>query len=264
MTMQRKKMVIGNWKMFKSASQASSEFSDFAKLIATKKLNIDVGIAAPSVFLADLARRTQNSVTLFAQNAHWANEGAFTGEISTGMLQSILVNGSLVAHSERRQMFGETDESAGKRVGALVRSGMKAVLCIGETLAERESGMLKQVLTRQIEKAIEASGIRSANEFIGSNPSSPLLSLAYEPVWAIGTGKAASPVEAQDAHAFIREVLSASFNKETSSLLQILYGGSVKLNNVKDYMACPDVDGALVGGASLIAKDFSDLCEKCD
>ncbi|WP_186645292.1 triose-phosphate isomerase [Fluviispira vulneris] len=264
MVSKRKKIVIGNWKMYKNAAQASADFSDLATLIVAKNLNIEVGIAAPSVFLAELARKTQNSVTLFAQNAHWANEGAFTGEVSSSMLKSIRINGSLVAHSERRQMFAESNETAGKRVGALIRSGMKAVLCIGETLAEREKGELKKVLKTQIEDALNASGIRGASEFIGSDPSSPLLSIAYEPVWAIGTGKAASPVEAQEAHAYIREVLASYFNPETSSRLQILYGGSVKLNNVSDYMACPDIDGALVGGASLIAKDFADLCEKCN
>lgn len=258
----RKKMIIGNWKMFKDATSASSDFAEFSNLVLSQKLNIEVGIAAPSVFLSELARKTQNSVTLFAQNAHWANEGAFTGEISVSMLKSILVLGSLVAHSERRQMFGETNESSGARVGALIRSGMKAVLCVGETLQQRENGKLCQTLTSQIEEAFEASGIRNAYEFMGTNPDNSLLSIAYEPVWAIGTGKAATSIEAQEAHSFIREVLSNCFGKETSARLQILYGGSVKLNNVKEYMSCPDIDGALVGGASLIPKDFFELCMK--
>ena len=264
MQSKRRKLVIGNWKMFKDATTASADFSQFSNLVAAQKLNIEVGISAPSVFLSELARRTQNSVTLFAQNAHWAAEGAFTGEISVPMLKSILVSGSLVAHSERRQMFGETNESSGDRVGALIQAGLKAVLCVGETLQQRENGKLRQILSMQIEEAIAASGIRNAYEFMGTDPSNPLLSIAYEPVWAIGTGKAATSVEAQEAHAFIREVLSNYFDKDTSSKLQILYGGSVKQNNVKEYMSCPDIDGALVGGASLIPNDFFELCMKCN
>jgi triosephosphate isomerase (TIM) len=264
MQSRRKKMIIGNWKMFKNATSASADFFQFSNLIAAQKLNIEVGIATPSIFLAELARKTHNSVTLFAQNAHWAAEGAFTGEVSVPMLKSILVSGSLVAHSERRQMFGETNETSGARVGALIRSGMKAVLCVGETLQQRESGKLRQVLSSQIQEAFASSGIRNASEFIGTNPSHPLLSIAYEPVWAIGTGKAATSVEAQEAHLFIREVLSNCFDKGTSSKLQILYGGSVKLNNIKEYMSCPDIDGALVGGASLIPNEFFELCMKCN
>jgi triosephosphate isomerase len=161
-------------------------------------------------------------------------------------------------------MFGETNASSGARVGALIRAGMKAVLCIGETLEQREKGKLREVLTTQLEEAFIASEIRSVSEFLGSDPKNPLLSIAYEPVWAIGTGKAATSVEAQEAHAIIREFLSSYFDKETSSKLQILYGGSVKLNNVHEYMSCPDIDGALVGGASLNPKDFYDLCMKCN
>ncbi|APJ04131.1 triose-phosphate isomerase [Silvanigrella aquatica] len=263
MSSARKKLVIGNWKMFKNATSASSDFSDFSNLIASQAHNIEVGIAAPSVFLADLVRKTQNSVTLYAQNSHWAPEGAFTGEVSAPMLKSMGVSGSLVAHSERRQMFGETNETAGARVGALIGAGMKAVLCVGETLEQREKGQLKEILKQQIEKAIQASGIKHASEILGADPLRPLLSIAYEPVWAIGTGKAATSVEAQEAHAFIREVLSNCFNKETSEKLKIIYGGSVKLNNIHEFISCPDVDGGLVGGASLVPKDFYDLCMKC-
>ena len=141
---------------------------------------------------------------------------------------------------------------------------MKAVFCIGETLEQREKGKLREVLSAQLEEAFLASEIRNSSEFIGSDPKNPLLSIAYEPVWAIGTGKAATSVEAQEAHAFIREFLTNYFDKETSAKLQILYGGSVKLNNVKEYMACPDIDGALVGGASLNPNDFYELCMKCN
>ncbi len=189
-------------------------------------------------------------------------EGAFTGEVSPAMLKDLRVAGSLVAHSERRQLFGETDETAGKRMGSLLRQGLRAVLCVGETLEEREKGLLKEVLSRQIKVALRECGLREACEFIGCDPRAPLFSLAYEPVWAIGTGKSASPQEAQQAHQFIREELALYFKKEIVEQLRILYGGSVKPVNILDFLNCPDVDGALVGGASLKPVEFASLCEK--
>lgn len=261
MTFNRKKLIIGNWKMFKDASTASSDFQILADLIAAKHLSVEVGIAAPSIYLAELARKTKNVLALFAQNAHWAEEGAFTGEVSPSMLKSIRVMGSLIAHSERRQQFAETNQTAGARVGALIAAGMRAVYCVGETLQEREQGKLQEVLFTQLEQAFVASKIRNAQEFIGSDPYKPLLSIAYEPVWAIGTGKAATAVEAQEAHALIRAFLGQYFGAEISSKLQILYGGSVKANNVQDFISCPDIDGALVGGASLLPSDFALLCQ---
>lgn len=262
MALIRKKLVIGNWKMFKDSIKASSDFQELASLVEDKKLNIEVGIAAPSIYLADLARKTKNTLSLFAQNAHWAEEGAFTGEVSPSMLKSIHVAGSLVAHSERRQMFGENNQTAGTRIGALISAGMRAVYCVGETLVERENGKLQEVLSAQLEQAFIATNIRNAQAFIGSDPMKPLLSIAYEPVWAIGTGKAATAVEAQEAHAFIRNFLLNYFGADIGAKIQILYGGSVKASNVTEYISCPDIDGALVGGASLIPKDFLELCIK--
>ena len=262
MKFKRNKIIIGNWKMFKDMTSANNDFLEYLNLVVTNNLKIEVGIAAPSVFLSDLAKKTQHSVTLFAQNAHWADEGAFTGEISIYMLKSIQVFGSLVAHSERRQMFGETNHTAGARVGALIRASMKAILCVGETLEQRENGKLREVLTTQLKEAIAAAKIKNIHEFIGSNPNSPLFSIAYEPVWAIGTGKSATSAEAQDAHFFIRQVLADCFDKESSLKFKIIYGGSVKINNINEYMSCNDIDGALVGGASLIPKDFFELCAK--
>lgn len=264
MLFKRRKKIIGNWKMFKDVIKANSDFTQFATLVAKEEISIDIGIAAPSIYLAELARKTKNHVTLYAQNIHWKNEGAFTGEISAHMLKSISVFGSLVAHSERRQYFGETNETSGQKIGALIRSGMNAILCVGETLQQRESNQLRNVLTDQIHTAFSVSGIRNFNEFIGSNPNSPLLSIAYEPVWAIGTGKAATAIEAQDAHCIIREILENYFNKNFSERIQILYGGSVNLNNIKEYMMCVDIDGALVGGASLEPNDFFKLCLNCN
>ncbi|MGY3804932.1 triose-phosphate isomerase [Pigmentibacter ruber] len=258
----RKKLIIGNWKMFKDAIQASADFQTLSDNVAAKNLSIEVGVAAPSIFLADLARKTRNTVSLFAQNAHWAEEGAFTGEVSPAMLKSIHVLGSLVAHSERRQMFAETNQTAGARISALLNHGMRAVYCVGETLAEREKGLLKEILVTQLEQAFVASKIRNSQTFVGSDPNKPLLSIAYEPVWAIGTGKAASAVEAQEAHTIIRTFLLNYFGDEIGNQFQILYGGSVKANNVSEFINCPNIDGALVGGASLVPKDFLELCMK--
>ncbi|WGL60250.1 triose-phosphate isomerase [Pigmentibacter sp. JX0631] len=263
MEIKRKKLVIGNWKMFKDAVQASADFENLSDSVTEKNLSIEVGIAAPSIFLADLARKTRNTVSLFAQNAHWAEEGAFTGEVSPTMLKSIHVLGSLVAHSERRQMFAETNQTAGGRISALLNLGMRAIYCVGETLVEREKGLLKEILISQLEQAFIATKIRNSQSFIGSDPNKPLLSIAYEPVWAIGTGKAASAVEAQEAHTIIRNFLQSYFGEELGNRFQILYGGSVKASNVNEYINCPNIDGALVGGASLVPKDFLELCMKC-
>lgn len=264
MNIKRKKLVVGNWKMFKNPTQACADFVEFKNAVVAKKLSIEVGIAAPSLFLTELARKTDNHVTLFAQNAHWAPEGAFTGEISVPMLKSSLVSGSLVAHSERRQMFAETNKTAGARMGALLSAGMRAVYCIGETLEEREKGLLREVITTQLQDAFAHSGLKNPSDYIGADPTSPLLCIAYEPVWAIGTGKAASAKEAQEAHAIVREVLASILGQIAANQIKILYGGSVKTSNAKEYMSCPDVDGALVGGASLVAKDFAELCAICN
>lgn len=258
----RKKMIIGNWKMFKDMQTAVSDFSILVDLIRHQGFNdMCIGIAAPSVFLSELCRKTSNVLTLFSQNAHWEKEGAFTGEISVPMLKSIHVNGSLIGHSERRQFFGETNETAGKRVGALLKQGMKSVLCIGESLQERDSGLLEQVLSKQIAEALNATGLKNAHDFVGSNPLEPLFSIAYEPVWAIGTGKSATEKEAQQAHKFIRSFLAEYFSQEVSEKIQLLYGGSVKVENIKKFISCADIDGALVGGASLNPQQFAQLCE---
>ncbi len=258
--MKRQKLIVGNWKMYKNLTTAVQDFNELVTLISQKQTTVDIGIAAPSIFLSDLSRYTSKSVSLYAQNAHWENEGAFTGEVSPAVLKDMHVAGSLVAHSERRQMFGETNQTAGKRMGALLRKGLKAILCVGETLQEREAGKLSEILSEQIKTALNYSGLRNASEFIGSNPFSPLFSVAYEPVWAIGTGKAATPKEAQEAHKMIRKELANYFNSDFANKIQILYGGSVKPNNILDFINCEDVDGALVGGASLIPSDFAAMC----
>ena len=260
-SVKRRKFVVGNWKMNKSPSDALAHFNEFRDL--TEKLvaenSIDVGLAVPSLYLNTVAIGRKH-VNLFAQNCHWDNEGAYTGEISANMLQQIGVNGSLVAHSERRQMNAETDATAGTRAGALLRLGMQAILCVGESMAERKAGLLKAVLTRQLEHGIAASGARITHEFLGSDPTRPLLAIAYEPIWAIGTGVAASAAEAQEAHALIRSIIEHVAGKSVASKMRIIYGGSVNSANAKSFFSAPDVDGALVGGASLDSKAFASLC----
>lgn len=257
--LKRTKLIIGNWKMFKALSTAVNDYKEIVSLLAKKNAECSVGIAAPSLFLSELTKYSSNVVTLFAQNSHWENEGAFTGEISPFMLKDMRIAGSLVAHSERRQMFGETNQTAGKRLGALLKQGMQSVLCVGESLGERENGKLQKVISTQLQVALKFSGLRNSYEFIGSNPDFPLFSVAYEPVWAIGTGRAASAKEAQEAHQFIRRELAAYFNEDTAQKIKILYGGSVKPNNIQNFLSCPDVDGALVGGASLKPSDFVEM-----
>lgn len=258
----RRKLVCGNWKMFKTPSEATQDFGAFAELTRELSERMDLGLAAPAISLAGIASLRLNSVGLYAQNCHWEKEGAFTGEISVPMLQSLGLRGAVIGHSERRQYFGETNVTAGKRVGALLKAGLEAIFCIGETLAERERGDLEKVLRAQVVEGMEAAGVKTSGEIIGSNPNRPLLSIAYEPVWAIGTGKAATPKEAQEAHAYVRKLLVEVLGSEMAGQIRILYGGSVNPANVTTFMACPDVDGALVGGASLKPAGFQELCSK--
>jgi triosephosphate isomerase len=253
----RRKIFIGNWKMNK-LPQESTAFCE-AFIPAVKQVTqADVGIAAAGVLLPALATRFRG-VQWYAQNCHWSANGAFTGETSASMLKSVDVCGSLVAHSERRQMCGETNQTAGQRVAALLNSGMQAVLCIGETLAERDSGRWTDVLQQQLDEGFTATGIKNWTAALGNDPERPLLTLAYEPVWAIGTGRAATAAQAQEAHAFIRGWLTRTFGTEIAQRLRIQYGGSVTLQNVDELMGMPDIDGALVGGASLKAEDFAQL-----
>jgi triosephosphate isomerase len=258
----RRKIVVGNWKMFKTPGEALRDFNELVELSSPLQQKIDLGIAAPAVSLSGLSAMRARGVAVYAQNSHWEKEGAFTGEISVPMLADMHMRGAVIGHSERRQYFGETNATAGKRVGALLRSGLECIFCIGETLAERERGDLKKVLRAQLIEGFEAGALKSAADVVGSDAQRPLLSIAYEPVWAIGTGKAATPVEAQEAHAFVREVLTEVFGSSCAQQLRILYGGSVNPANAASFMSCADVDGALVGGASLKPAGFVELCSQ--
>lgn len=253
----RRKIFVGNWKMNKTPQEATAFCDVFAPLV--RSLNsADVGLAASALLLPGLATRFRG-LQWFAQNCHWASSGAYTGEVSTSMLKAVDVCGSLVAHSERRQMCGETNSSAGQRVAALLGAGLQAILCVGETLAERDSGRWQDVLKTQLSEAFAATGIQHWSAALGPDPARPLLTLAYEPVWAIGTGRAATAAQAQEAHAFIRAWLTESLGADIAARMRIQYGGSVTLQNVDELMSMPDIDGALVGGASLKAEDFAQL-----
>lgn len=255
----RSKLVVGNWKMFKSFSQARNDFNLLnQRVVANKKTNIRFGVCSPSLYLSELAKQAQ-SIDLYAQNVHFENEGAFTGEISVPQLKSIAVSGSLVGHSERRQYFNESNESCGKKIRALLSNGCKVIYCVGETLEQRKAGHLETVLVNQIREAFAFTAGLSASDFIGSDPSSPLFAVAYEPVWAIGTGLSASVKDAEEAHKIIRRVCTDVLGQNFSENLKILYGGSVKASNIKSYLDNSEVDGALVGGASLNVEEFFDM-----
>ena len=220
-------LVAGNWKMFKGPA----ETREFAAAFAAPP-GVEVVIAPPFV---SLAAAVEGGLTTYAQNVHWDAEGAFTGEISAGMLLELGVAGAIVGHSERRQYFGETDETAARRAEAALAAGLRVIACVGELEAERERGETEDVLRRQV----------------GPLPDDERLVVAYEPVWAIGTGRTATPELAQAAHAFIRSLLDRP----------VLYGGSVKPDNAAELLSQPDVDGALVGGASLDPGSFAAVCD---
>jgi triosephosphate isomerase len=224
-------LVAGNWKMFKGPLETREFLSAFSP-----PGGVDVAICTPFV---SLAAAVESGLPIYAQNVHWADDGAYTGEVSPAMLVEIGVTGSLVGHSERRQYFGETDETVARRVAAARRAGLRVIACVGESEEERESGQTEFVLRVQVEAIRDALGDGDG------------VVLAYEPVWAIGTGKTATPELAQEAHAFIKSILD----------LPVLYGGSVKPENAADLLGQPDVDGALVGGASLDVESFTAICQ---
>jgi triosephosphate isomerase len=226
-------LIAGNWKMFKGPEETAA----YCEALRQRELpeGVDVAVCPPAVSLEAAARSLAGTdVAVCAQNVHWQPEGAFTGEISTGMLHELGVYGTIVGHSERRRYFGETDETVARRAAAALAAGLWVIACVGETEAERDAGETEAVLRRQI-SVLEADD---------------QLVVAYEPVWAIGTGKTATPEIAQEAHGFIRSLLD----------VPVLYGGSVKPDNAAELLALPDVDGALVGGASLDVDSFTAIC----
>jgi len=270
--MKRKKYIVGNWKMFKTAQSAHDDFAilhsnlELYREEHNSKSLFHVGVCAPFVFLQSLTDLNGN-IDIYSQNVFWEQEGAFTGEVSIPMLKSINVDGCLVAHSERRQYFHETNIDAGKKIKALLANEMKVIYCVGESLQEREAGQVESVIQQQLQEALTLckTEVQKAFDMCSSNNQSQFLdclplSIAYEPVWAIGTGKAATVQDACTVHKFIRQTIAKMFSPELSEHVRILYGGSVKSTNAKDFLVNPEIDGALVGGASLNPNDFFKIC----
>jgi triosephosphate isomerase len=229
-------LIAGNWKMFKGPHETGA----FCRALREADLgSAEVVVCPPFVSLpAAVAALADTEIAVAAQNVHWEPEGAFTGEISAPMLRELGCYGAIVGHSERRQYFGENDADVARRVAAALGAGLGVIACVGETWQEREAGETEAVLARQVEA------------IAGAVPEPDGLVLAYEPVWAIGTGRTATPAIAQEAHAFIKTILDVA----------VLYGGSVKPDNAAELAAQPDVDGALVGGASLELESFATIC----
>ena len=249
----RRPVIAGNWKMYKTVAETRTFFAALHPLVADAK-NCDMVIAAPFTALAAAVDAARGSaISIAGQNLHWETEGAFTGEVSAAMLREAGCRSVLIGHSERRQFFGETDETVRKKVRAALAAGLVPIVCVGELLAEREASQTEAVLARQFAGAFTGlPGQLTAAEF-------SRIIIAYEPVWAIGTGRTATPELAAAAHNFLRKLAADSFSPELASQLRILYGGSVKPENCKGLMAQEDIDGALVGGASLDAKSFAGI-----
>ncbi len=245
----RKKVMAANWKMNKTPDETRDYFREFLPLVAGHDRD-EIVVCPPytDVAIAIEAARGSN-VAIGVQNVHWKADGAYTGEISASMLLCLGVTHVIVGHSERRQYFGETDDTVNLRLKTALESGLTAICCVGEVLEEREAGLTEDVLRRQCVRAFHAISAKKAAKLI----------VAYEPVWAIGTGKTATPELAAAAHAVIRSEATEVFGEEFSAQLRILYGGSVKPDNVTALMAQEEVDGALVGGASLDPKSFAAL-----
>lgn len=242
----RRPILAANWKMQKTIAEAGAFASEFAPLVKDAG-DVDVVVAPPFTALANLAAAFDGTnVAVAAQNVNPEEKGAFTGEIAPGMLVEIGCAYTIVGHSERRALYGETDDFVRRKAQALLEHGIRPIVCVGETLEEREADRAFQVIGNQLEGSLAGIPASRADDVV----------IAYEPVWAIGTGKTATPEIAQEVHAFVREELAKPFG-DAASRIRIQYGGSVKPGNVDALMAQPDIDGALVGGASLVPADFA-------
>src|SRR5437868_9000875 len=245
--MARKKLIAANWKMYKNPSQTEEFFRAFLPLVFEHNRD-EIVVCPPYVDLHAAIESAQGSqIAVGAQDVYWKDEGAFTGEISSAMLVAVGCTHVIVGHSERRQYFGETDDTVNLKLKSALEHGLTPIACVGEVLEEREAGLTEDVLRRQCLRAFNAISGKKARKMV----------VAYEPVWAIGTGKTATPQMAADAHVLIRAEAAKSFGEEFAEQLRILYGGSVKPENAKALMAESEIDGALVGGASLDPKSFA-------
>jgi len=249
--MPRKKLMAANWKMYKTPEQSRAFFHDFLPLVSGHDRD-EIVVCVPYVDLAVSIDSVKGSnVAVGAQNVHWEKEGAFTGEVSAAMLLDIGCTHAIIGHSERRQYFGESDDTVNLRLKTALEAGLTPIVCVGEVLEEREAGLTEDVLRRQCVRAFHKVSTKKAVKLV----------IAYEPVWAIGTGKTATPELASDAHAVIRSEAAKIFGDDFAADLRILYGGSVKPENAKALMSQEEIDGALVGGASLDPKSFAAIVQ---
>lgn len=245
----RKTIIAGNWKMYKTIAEAI-ELANGVKreLFKTDFGAVQVVLCPVFTALSEVSEvLNESSIGLGAQDAYWLDEGAFTGEVSVKMLKDAGCSFVIIGHSERRQFFAETNETVNKKVKAVLACGLTPIMCVGETLAEREKNLTFKVLQDHVTGGLKDITADQASGIV----------IAYEPVWAIGTGKTATPAQAQEAHAYIRELLEKMYNKEVAGQMRIQYGGSVKPENTAELLAQPDIDGALVGGASLKVDSFT-------
>ncbi len=248
--MARKVFIAGNWKMNKTAAEAKALCEALKESLAPLAGKVEVAVCPTFTSLATAVEVLKGSnVKVGAQNIHWAENGAFTGEISGAMLKEIGVEYVIIGHSERRQYFGETDETVNKRMQAALANGLKPILCIGETLEEREGNKTEAVLEQQLKGAFADICECKMDQ----------ITIAYEPVWAIGTGKTATPEMAEETHAFIRKTIAALYNEAIADAMVIQYGGSMKPENAQALVAQADIDGGLIGGAALKADSFTAL-----
>jgi triosephosphate isomerase len=245
--MARKKLIAANWKMYKTPDQTREFFHDFLPLVANHDRD-EIVVCPPSIDLCVAVEAVKGSnVAIGAQNLHWEKEGAYTGEICPIMLLAVGCTHAIIGHSERRQYFGETDDVVNFKLKSALEAGLTPIVCVGEVLEEREAQLTEDVLRRQCLRAFHAISAKKAGKMV----------VAYEPVWAIGTGKTATPQIAVEAHGLIRGEAVKAFGQEFANKLRILYGGSVKPENARALMAEEEIDGALVGGASLDPKSFA-------
>jgi triosephosphate isomerase (TIM) len=247
----RKKIVAANWKMNMTLGE-SARFVESFLLDVGDIRDVDIVIIPPFTAIAkvtELLEKKAQSIRVGAQNMHWERNGAFTGEISAALLRDLFVHYVVLGHSERRRLFGETDEIVNKKVRAAHEATLRPIVCVGETLEQRDRGNVEKILSIQLRGSLKDLTEKELQETV----------IAYEPVWAIGTGRNASPQQAQEAHAFIRHTLGKMSDEATAERIRIQYGGSVKPENARDLLSQPDIDGALVGGASLDPRSFAQI-----
>ena len=253
--MPRTPLIVGNWKMYKTIAETTEFCLRLKNEIASAwGKQVEVAVAPPYTALAAAAQALQgSSISVSAQDVFWAESGAYTGEVSPRMLKDAGCRLCIVGHSERRQYFHETDDSVNKKATALIREGLIPIVCLGETLAERQGGSTFSVVERQTREGLKGLAAKDPQALV----------IAYEPVWAIGTGQTATPNQAQEVQAFIRKLMGEIFFPPMAQGVRILYGGSVKPENIVELMAMGDIDGALVGGASLDVQSFSRIIKGC-